>query len=104
MTEIKAVPQFSEEEAAVLLRKARPRYSFELEFEMDFVPYSLLAEGNDYESLLENAQYNYMASDDGTKYRDIGNLPAKKYEQVCQLIASEIAAHDEHHLERLRDR
>lgn len=90
--------------ATVAKRRPGKLYSCEFEIEMDYVPYTVLAEGDTYEELLEDAEYNYKHSDDGTKYLDIGNLPSKKYDEVCQRLASEVAAANEHAIEARRDR
>jgi len=80
------------------------RYNLEFTIEIDYVPYTVLAEGNDLEELLADAQYNEQDNDNGNDYRDIGNLPAKKYDEVLQTIASEMQACDESTLESRQDR
>lgn len=69
----------------------KKRHSLEFEIEMDYVPYTVLAEGDTFAELIADAQYNYACSDNGNNYRSIDNLPGNKYTEVEQEIADLIA-------------
>lgn len=102
---ITRIPQ--SREAEVLLKAARPRYgkrySVEFKISIDHVPYVIQAEGDDLEDLIQDATFN-VDCPDPKEHLGIENLPGNRYVDVCETLASEVAAADEHARESRLDR
>ena len=75
--------------------------NIEFEFDMEYVPYTLLASGHTLEALLDDAAYNYACSDNGTNFLHIGNLPQKDFDAITQRITEEFQSA---HADRVKDR